>query len=211
MKMEKDHFETCCWRREVITDPYQVFAECFSLAGIDYFRDMIKALLLNRGVRGTKKDPGKLLFDCKVLGSLLNASWVINKLDKSPPAIIPDADLFCKDLYCSGISGTSEWESFPRELSLKEYKNPYLVFKRFFGFQELDKWKLDLHDLLVRAYEKEPEETSLNLLSIYIYLIKLAEAAYLIDVREVTHIGEHVKKRFRHSTPLLLNQDNTQC
>jgi hypothetical protein len=62
----------------------------------------------------------------------------------------------------------------------------------------LKKWKQELQDLLEYALV----ETSLaeagivkDMLSIYFHLTKLIEAAHLIDVRETTHIGGHLKNR----------------
>jgi hypothetical protein len=47
MKQEspEDIFETECWLYKVNTDPYQVFAEAFSTAGMDFFRRFIKKIL----------------------------------------------------------------------------------------------------------------------------------------------------------------------
>lgn len=62
----------------------------------------------------------------------------------------------------------------------------------------LPKWKQELQDLLEYALV----ETSLSeagiekdMLSLYLHLTKLVEAAHLIDVRETTHIGGHLKNR----------------
>ena len=37
----------------------------------------------------------------------------------------------------------------------------------------------------------------MDTLSIYLFLTKLIEAAHLIDVREITHIGGMIKNRLR--------------
>ena len=83
-------------------------------------------------------------------------------------------------------------------LSLKEYKDPYAAFNRFFKFQTLEEWKTDFQTIseyaLVRTSLFEAC-IEIDTLSIYIHLTKLIEAAHLIDVRENTHIGGHIKNR----------------
>lgn len=44
-KVSEDIFETECWSYDVISDPYQVFAETFSTASMDFLRRFIKKIL----------------------------------------------------------------------------------------------------------------------------------------------------------------------
>jgi hypothetical protein len=83
---------------------------------------------------------------------------------------------------------------------LKEYKNPYVVFKRFFKFKELPKWKSDLQDILSYALGKDTlfeAGVYIDCLSIYLHLTKLIEAAHLVDAREIYHIGGMIKNRMK--------------
>ena len=76
----------------------------------------------------------------------------------------------------------------------------YLTFKRFFKYLSLQACKQELQDLLEYALV----ETSLtqagiekDMLPLYFHLSKLVEAAHLIDVREVNHIGGIVKNKMK--------------
>lgn len=145
-----------------------------------------------------KYNPGDLLYEFKMLESVINAAYLINKENKTSPLTIQKESSFNPNLFCGWHVDSTQWDYFPRVLSFKEFANPYITFKRFFKYLPLSKWKQELQDLLEFALV----ETSLSeagiekdMLSIYFHLTKLVEAAHLIDVRETTHIGGHLKNR----------------
>ena len=61
--------------------------------------------------------------------------------------------------------------------------------KIFFQYQSAQQWELTLHDVLDAALSSYGEETDLDLLSIYYYLLKLMEALHLIELRELTVVN----------------------
>jgi hypothetical protein len=78
--------------------------------------------------------------------------------------------------------------------------DPYLAFKRFFKYLTLPQWKGELHDLMEFALGKTSFSEAcvdFDTLTIYFHLTKLVEAAHLIDVREITHIGGMIKNRLK--------------
>jgi hypothetical protein len=200
MKAAKDYLQTSLWYKEKITDPYQVIADFFCSAGLSAYRKCIKDVL--KAACGKhiwrKYNPGDLLYEFKMIESIVNAAYLINKENKTSPLIIKKESSFNPNLFCGWHVDSTQWDYFPRVLSFKEYANPYLTFKRFFKYLTLPKWKQELQDLLEYALV----ETSLaeagmekDMLSLYLHLTKLIEAAHLIDVRETTHIGGHLKNR----------------
>jgi len=202
MNQEHEYLETSLWYREEITDPYQVIAEFFSHADVASHRKVIKDTI-NAACSEhicNKKNPGDVIFDFKILESAINAAYLLNKEKRKSPLSINKDNLFDPNLFCSWHAGFNEWDYFPRVLSLKEYINPYLAFKRFFKFLTLAEWKRELQDLVDYALAR----TSLweagidfDSLPIYLHLTKLVEAAHLIDVREITHIGGSIKNRLK--------------
>ena len=201
MKKQPDYLSTSLWYRNLITDPYQVIAEFFSAASIVSHRKIIKGAIIafctDRLYR--KESPGDVLHEFKLLESVINAAYIINLEKKENPLDISESDLFNKNLYYGKHRYLTEWECFPRSLSMKEYINPYLVFKKFFKYQELGSWKNDLQEILEFSLVKTScleGGTSIDILSIYFHLTKLVEAAHLIDVREVTHVGGQIKNKF---------------
>jgi hypothetical protein len=200
MKAAKDYLQTSLWYKEKITDPYQVIAEFFCSAGLTAYKKCIKDAL--KAASGNhiwrKYNPGDLLYDFKMLESIINAAYLINKENKTAPLIIKKESSFNPNLFCGWHVDSTQWDYFPRALSFKEYVNPYLTFKRFFKYLPLPKWKQELQDLLEFALvETSLREAGIekDMLSIYFHLTKLVEAAHLIDVRETTHIGGYLKNR----------------
>ncbi len=193
----KDVFETKCWLYNVISDPYQVFAESFSMAGLAHLRSFIKKILhyaeANEIYR--KESPCDALLCMRVIRSLIKAADRL-KEKKNGPIIDSAEDVFNKKYYCSHYLTSSQWEDFPRFLSLKEFCNPYKVFKKFFKYQDTHAWLHDLQETVDCALSKNIGELGLEMIAIYSHLVKLVEAAHLINVREVTHIGGMLKNRF---------------
>jgi hypothetical protein len=202
MKSANDYLQTSLWYKEKISDPYQVIAEFFFSADIIYYRKCIKYVL--RAATSSriwrKHNPGDLLHDFKMMESVINAAYLMNKANKTFPLDIKKESSFDPNLFCGWHTKFTQWDYFPRVLSFKEYVNPYLTFKRFFKFLSLQAWKLELQDLL----EYSLVTTSLtqagiekDMLPLYFHLSKLVEAAHLIDVREINHIGGIVKNKMK--------------
>lgn len=67
------------------------------------------------------------------------------------------------------------------------------MFTRFFKYQDPKQWQQRIEQVLNYALSGDAEDSDLNLLKLYLYLIKLMEAAHLIDVREVLHVEGNLK------------------
>ena len=194
-KVSKDIFETKCWEYEVIKDPYQVFAKCFCFADISSFRKAIGQVLLFATTSKVcnKEEPAALLAKFKAVISIILAADKINQSKKSSPLKLTLKEFTDKRLYARPYSTCPEWECLPKMLTTKEYRNPYIVFKKFFKYQAIEKWREDIELVLDYALASYNDSCDLNLLQMYFHLTKLMEAAHIIDVREVTHIGGHLK------------------
>jgi hypothetical protein len=190
-----DIFETKCWEYRIIKDPYQVFAECFSFADISSFRKAIKQILLFSSISKVydKEAPAALLAKFKVVISVILAAHKINQDKKCSPLQLTLEQFADKRLYARPHSPCPEWEYLPRMLTTKEYENPYKVFRKFFKYQSVEQWCEDIALVLDYALAGYNETCDLNLLQLYFHLTKLMEAAHIIDVREITHIGGHLK------------------
>ena len=85
-KSSKDVFETKCWSYKIISDPYQVFAEAFSTAGMDFLRSFIKKILhyaeANEIYR--KKSPCDVLLFMRIIRSLIKAADSLKEIKKGP-------------------------------------------------------------------------------------------------------------------------------
>jgi len=192
---KEDVFETQCWAYEIIEDPYQVFAQCYDFAGIDNYRKLIRNTLLsvydNKVYK--KLEPSSTLYEYSIILSVLNVAYYINRQNKKEAINFFFGDKLDSRYYCEGEKKEVDWECFPRFLSMKEYENPYLVFKHIFQYQDLGEWKKDLQEVIERTLSSYNEDMFLEILPIYLHLSKLMEAAHLINVREVTHIKGYFK------------------
>ncbi len=70
------------------------------------------------------------------------------------------------------------------------------VFETQCWLYDADEWAHDLEEIVDCALSKNNRELGLEMVTIYSHLVKLTEAAHLINVREVTHIGGILKTRF---------------
>ena len=197
-KSSKDLFDTMCWFHAIIDDPYHVFATALEGGKVFYFRRLIRKLFqyVDSGKIYSEKTPSEILFQIRLLCSVIKAAHELRKI-KSGPIKVSENNLFDKNYFCSTDRLSHAWNEFPRTLSLKEYCNPYLVMRNFFKYQDLDSWLEVLRDIGDYALSKFTGEYILpDTVRLYTNLLKLVEAAHLINIREVTHIGGHLKNRF---------------
>ena len=196
-KSSKDEFDTQCWNYSEISDPYQVFAEAFAHSEMFHFRSMIKKILhyAEADEIYKKKSPCDVLLYMKIIRSVIKAAHFL-KEKKKGPIEVTEHDIFNKNYYCSHFKSSTEWEDFPRFVSMKEFCNPYKVFRKFFNYQPLDQWLRDWEEAVDCALSQSSGGMELDRIATYTHLLKLVEAAHLINLREVNHIGGTLKNRF---------------
>ncbi len=195
-KSSKDVFDTKSWCYNIVTDPYQVMAEAFSTAGMHHLRSFIKKILHYSEAQEVypENSPCNVLLYMRVVRSLVKAAHIL-KEKKNGPIEVSEHDAFNKNYYCSHYQLPNEWEQFPRFLSMKEFCNPYKVFRKFFTSQPLEEWLHDWEEVVDCALSQCSGELNLEMIAVYRRLCKLVEAAHLINVREVNHIGGMLKNR----------------
>lgn len=155
-----------------------------------------------------ENDPSFLFFYYEDLNEMINATYIISKEEKRHKTALDilrekglddERNLLHPALYFGWQQYGTMWDFFPRSLSKEEFINPYLVLRKFFKFQSLEKWHQTLHDLLADSFSSrrtpaDPME-GIDLSYIRKNLHKLIEAAHLIDVREMDKIaGKYPKK-----------------
>ncbi|MDE3185665.1 MAG: hypothetical protein KGM16_19815 [Bacteroidota bacterium] len=195
-KLSKDKFDTECWANDNIRDPYQVIAELFSASDMFHLNNTIKKLMecCISPKMYQCKPPADVLLYSRIIHSAIKAADVL-KEKQSSEIIIYENDLLNNKYFISHRVLHDDWTDFPRFLSRKEYCNPYLAFRKFFKYQSLDTWLTIWKNIVDGALCPEEARFSINELSVYIHLIKLVEAAHLIDVRETVHVRGRLKKR----------------
>ncbi|MBS1664573.1 MAG: hypothetical protein JST68_26245 [Bacteroidetes bacterium] len=187
--------------REVIDEPYGVLEEAFDFSDVMHYRKLIKNLLVSAwSDKMYRKDkPGNLMFEFKMLESIINAAWLIEREGGGGLFKVGEEDLMDRRSYCGRMAYLDEWDYFPRALSRKECMNPCLVFKRFFKYRELGGWKKDLEEVLMYALlengmKDEKMGVGVDLLGMFMWLTKLVEAAHLVVVRREQKRDEDEKE-----------------
>lgn len=197
--MKHEYLKTSVWFKDKITDPYQIIAAFFDAADIAHHRKIIRNILQVACSERCweKQEQGHLLYEFSLLESVINAAWVLDQEKKKDPLLINPEDVFNPNLFVGWHGKLTKWDFLPRSLSYKEFANPYRVFKRFFRFQDITHWKEQLQLLMDYSLRSMNllELEDIRPLSLYFQLTKLVEAAHLIDVREVNHVGGHIKNR----------------
>ncbi|MGN6437600.1 MAG: hypothetical protein ACTHMM_13755 [Agriterribacter sp.] len=191
-KRKHQYLQTSLLYREKIKNPYEIISDFFCAADLAAHRKYIKQLLqaAQSNKSWNKGAAGDFLNRFRLLESVINAAYLINQVKKKSLTSLGNDDPFNKRYFSNG-NGT-DWDCFPRSLSMKEYIDPYLVFKRFFKYLELSGWKEELKYLLDYALlnmSLSEAGVDIDILAVYIHLTKLTEAAHLISVREITNLG----------------------
>lgn len=155
----------------------------------NYLRSSIKAAE-GPGI-WAKKAPTELLSFFESLGKLINEVYNIVKEDNKIDLTILDTELNTPNLdkthlFCGTYDQLGPWDYFPRNLTTKEFKDPYKALVKFTAWASKKEWKEHLHYLLSFALS----ENSLFEFGVHLPLVKISEllhkmleATHLIDVR----------------------------
>jgi len=195
-KSIEDEFDTQCWLNDIIPDPYKVITELFASSECWHLRSVIKKLL--RYTISAKiypdKPPCDVILYMRMISSTIRAAYIL-KDKKRSEIVIDEDDLLNKKYYRSHYTCCDNWTDFPRFLSKKEYCNPYLVFRKFFKYQSLENWLNIWRNIIDGALCPDESRFFINEILVYTHLVKLIEAAHLIDVREIVQVRGRLKNR----------------
>lgn len=194
-----DIYETKCWSWSVIVNPYKVIAEVLETAELVYFRKFIKKILQfsEMDTCYQEKSPSGVLFYLRNILSLLMAAKDVSE-NQSSLIWCNENDALDGNHFCSRLISSTLWNDFPRFLTFEEYCNPYKALQAFFNYQDVYTWVHDLEEIVDCALSRNKGELGLDIISIYTYLIKLVEAAHLINVRELNQNRRTSKGHFKH-------------
>ncbi|MBO9618504.1 MAG: hypothetical protein J7539_05650 [Niabella sp.] len=126
-----------------------------------------------------KNEPAFMLNIFKAIRSVMLAAHELHRQKKHSLLKITSEQYLDKQLCAPSGAHCSEWERTPKTLTAKEYKNPYLVFRRFFKYQNILEWKRTIDQVLDYALSHDTKDCALDLLKLYLHLTRLVEAAHL--------------------------------
>lgn len=187
-------------------EPFAIIEDFFSAIPLPQYRKYIFSMLkaANSKKYWKKEDPASLLYCQKKLSDLMGAALLLNVKStlvngkKSKASIAPaelDREIIDPSLYMDKNLLHIQWEVFPRNLSKKEFLDPYLAFKHFFRNRNLKVWRRDLTEMIFYAlspHDSAEDLLDLKFLEINSQLQKLVEAAHLIWIREINPAQEKI-------------------
>jgi len=178
------------------SDPFQMIATLFDSASPHYYKSFVKEVILYSSLNNAyyHKSTSSMLFLRQNIKQFIKLAYAVYKAGYKSPLKIDDRELFDTRFYVASTQKQHSWLLRPLALTVAEYKNPYLVFKTVFEKENYKSLYAQFNALFECACSNNPIlETQSNLLSTYFVLYKIIEACYLIDVREVLHIGGWLK------------------
>lgn len=173
------------WSREGITEPLKVVSEIFSYMDIEEWRRVIKKITIYAlsGKTYRRRAPGDVLVDMKVVRSALIVAHALQDITGRDFEATKQ-DLLYPWQYCTGMGTLNHWGDFPRNVSFKEYCDPYRVFKKLFKKRPLSEWITDWEKLVEVALSPYALDGELPVLHTHTGLLKLLEAAHLVWIRD---------------------------
>lgn len=171
-KKHKINPETQYWANREITDPFEL-TECFFVHyKLDCAKSMLAEIMLHLHKREIcrKEFPAQLFDFYKALRSFIRAAYLLKfKAKKWTVKEVPE-----------------QWPVISQaSLNQEEYENPFLVFEKAFEVQAPGDYDFFLNEIVDIALSPCREETVQDLITPYIYLVKMLDAAQTVSDRGV--------------------------
>jgi hypothetical protein len=181
--------------REEMLKPFSFIQEFFTREmDLEYARKHLKIMIssaISEDCLLSKKQMVTLFSFKEYLVKLVEACYVIyTDHPEEYHCVIIDTEneeeiMNSKYYFNQGTISCTEWHCFPRYLTVKEFKNPYRVFKKIYTNKTLPEWRDFIDELFNYSISESNVSTDTNskMWKLFEYLFKLIEAAHLIKVR----------------------------
>jgi hypothetical protein len=83
-------------------------------------------------------------------------------------------------------AGENFWNSFPRNITHKQFYNPYLAIEHFCKYHSESGWKkvfAEVQEYALKGHPISELHPPINLLNVQRHLMRLIEACHLLEVR----------------------------
>lgn len=167
--------ETFFWAAVKTNDPFELISVFFDFVHVDECKQLLSEMVLfNHRKEVYKKDyPGQVfVFSC-ALRSFIRACYLLKF--KSKKWKIKKAK--------------KKWSIFDQaSLKQEEFENPFLVFERAFSEKTLEDFELFLNEIVNISLSPFTQEFDHDLMTPYINLVKMLDAAQVISLRGIRKI-----------------------
>ena len=198
--------ETQSFENKDIQYAYISIHEFFSGFGLCGAIDYMESILHDAAIEKvwSKAAPYESIYFIDHMQQLCSAAFVIfnNRAQKNPAMVRPSGtdDTEMPEMKFPGhkYSIAHLWNNFPRNLTLRQYYNPYKAIKKFCSYLKESQWKKVLEECVEYAlgsYSIQEALPSYDILIIRLRLLQLIEACHLIDVRINTEIDNCLNEK----------------
>lgn len=180
-----------------IEDTLQMIPELFHICHLHSYKYTLDCMFIQSNLNKFSNFEiiDLFVFDKKLWERIIKISYTLGKHNYNSPIYVSNEHLFEPRYYsdCSDL-----WNNMPKFLSMEEFKQPGLVFKNVFEHQN-KKHLIDTVERIILSTMKGEdyiECSDINVFETYIQLVKLIEALYLIDVRDIIHNEGFLKFKY---------------
>lgn len=172
MKKKKISLDSNFWGPADITDPFDLITAFFDFADIHTYKGKLNEMMMfmyNKGIYSPDY-PGQIFVFYKALHSFIRAGYCLQFLNKKGRISEPE---------------DSSYRYYHGMLSAEEFADPFLVFKTAFTKQSLTEFDYFLCEITHLSLSPRIDSCGKDLMTPFIYLIKMLEAAQLIRQRGI--------------------------
>ena len=172
MKKKKMSFETRFWAGDEIKDPAEVFDVFFDGDYVDAQKRKLGELVMysRKAKVYDQKYPGRVFMMYTELRSFVKACYVLQDNGRKWK-VVNAAPM--QSLLCQGM------------LSPEEYQDPFVAFKNAFAAQTLEEYNYFLCEIAHLSQSVHTDDCDTDLITPYIYFIKMLDAAQLLRERRL--------------------------
>ena len=181
MKKIKLSLETSFWAIDEIVDPLKLIDAFFNYCTIDIYKNTLSDIMLyvNKAEVCNKERPGDIFDFHNAVRSFIRGACLLNfkakrwEVKKAP----------------------KEWQIISQgSLNKEEYQNPFLVFDKAFECKTLEEFEFFLNEIVHVSLSPYKEQFDYDLITPHIHLVKMLDAAHIINERGIKKIKNKVNK-----------------
>ncbi|MBS7253980.1 hypothetical protein KHA98_08360 [Flavobacterium branchiicola] len=178
MKNNETAYETSFWAGDVAGNPFKVIKAFFHFAHLDYYKQNLSEVVTYSYKNEVYKqdNPSDVFILYTAFSSFIKVCFCLK--DKSKKWMLKE-------------SLRSETVFRFSSLTKEEYDNPFIVFQKAFKEKPPEEFELFLRQITELSLSPHADDPGADLMTPYIYLIKMLDAVELMRERGV----EKIKKK----------------
>jgi len=181
MKKKKISLESSFWAIDDIENPFKLINAFFNYCTIDIYKDTLSEIMLyvNKAEVCNKERPGDLFDFHTAVRSFIRGAYLLN----------------FKAKRWEVKKASKDWLIISQgSLNKEEYQNPFLVFEKAFECKTLEEYEFFLNEIVHVSLSPYKEQFDYDLITPHIHLVKMLDAAQIINERGTKKIKNKVTK-----------------